>query len=156
MYNVIKSDDLIFPFGLCIDNKCHIFVSDFHPHCRYQVMIEMEELMTVVGRTNERGEDDGPTGCLDSQVRIASRGEVIYIAEHPLELQGSIRIFHTLEGLIHFQGIWNKIADVFGMISKREMRQQPFEENENRKVRALSTVLAELDKHLQQLEAIDY
>ena len=40
------------------------------------------------------------------------------------------------------------------MISKREMRQQPFEENENRKVGALSTVLAELYEPCNNLEQL--
>ena len=48
VHDVIESDNLKFPFGLWIDGKSHIFVSDFYSHCIYQVMIEREKLMTVV------------------------------------------------------------------------------------------------------------
>ena len=50
---------------------------------------------------------------------IAVRGSVIYVAEHPREYQGAVRVMYSLQGLVSFQTIWRGIAYSMGLISKR-------------------------------------
>ena len=60
-----------------------------------------------------------------SPAGLASRGSSVYIAEHPVDHQGSIRVFQHLHGLKEFQIIWHEVSRSFGMVSKKEKWQNP-------------------------------
>ena len=124
-----------------------------HTDCVLQVSTETEEILPVIREIAEKGQD-GPSGKLNSPVGIASCGNAIYIAEHPTDIQGLIRIYHSLEGLIRFQQICNKVSKAFGMISKREFRQQSKEENERTKVRKLFEAVPELEEPCRDLKGL--
>ena len=84
-------------------------------------------------------------------------GQAIKIADHPTNIQGLIRIYHSLislKGLIRFQRIWNKVSKTFGMISKREFRKQCKEENERTKVRKLFEAVPKLEKPCGDLKGL--
>ena len=79
----------------------------------------IKEILPVIREIGEKAQDDGPSGKLNGPVSIASCGNAIQIAKHPTDIQGLIRIYHSLEGLIRFQQIWNKVSKTFGMILKK-------------------------------------
>ena len=84
------------------------------------------ELNVIVGKHNPAF-DDGPTqsGVLHSSVGIACRESSVYIAEHPTDLQGFIRLFQYLAGLKEVQSIWHLVSKVSGMVSgKRDVQIQ--------------------------------
>ena len=58
------------------------------------------ELNVIVGQYNP-GTDNGPTQSrlLHSSVGIACRGSSLYIVEHPIHRQGSMRLFQYSAGL---------------------------------------------------------
>ena len=75
----------------------------------------------------------------------------MYIAEHPKEFQGAIRVYHSLTGLILYQTIWFKISRVFGQLSKLEIRNNSKEVNEQLKVRNLQDAFPEMEDPCQKL-----
>ena len=77
----------------------------------------------VIGVYDDAGEEDGPieVAKLSHPSGIAVRGSVIYIAEHPREYQGEVRVMYSLKGLVSFQTIWRHIAYSMGVISKRSI-----------------------------------
>ena len=55
--------------------------------------------------------EDGPIKIAKlSHYHTAVRGSVIYIAEHPREYQGAVRVMYSLKGLVSFQAVWRGIA----------------------------------------------
>ena len=81
MVLTIQSTNLKFPFGVCCDTEADIFASDIHTNCVLQVSTKTEEILPVIGEIAEKGQDDGPSGKLNSPMGIASCGNAIYIAE---------------------------------------------------------------------------
>ena len=67
----------------------------------------------------------GPSdkATLSHPAGISSRGDVIYIVEHPPNYQGAILMYYSLHGLINFQSSWNGIASSRGLVSRRIVRQ---------------------------------
>ena len=78
------------------------------------------ELNVIVGEHDNPGFDDGPTqsGIIHSPVGIACRESSVYIAEHPIDDQGSIfiRLFQYLAGIKEFQSIWHLVSKAFGKL----------------------------------------
>ena len=70
------------------------------------------EFNVIVGQYNNPGFDDEPTQSrlLHSPVEIACGGSSVYIAEHPTDHQGSIRLFQYLAGLKEFQSMWHLVS----------------------------------------------
>ena len=99
----------------------YIYVADYAKHCVYQLDIANKTFRPVVGSYDTEGQEDGPSdkATLSHPAGIVSRGDVIYIAEHPPNYQGAIRIYYSLDGLINFQSSWNGIASSMGLVSRR-------------------------------------
>ena len=75
----------------------------------------------------DEGEEDDPLehAKLSYPSGFASRGSVIYTGEHARELQGAIRLVYSLKILGNFQEIWQGIAFSMGLISKRNIANDP-------------------------------
>ena len=80
----------------------------------------------MVGSYDTEGQEDDPSdkATLSHPAGIASRGDVIYIAEHPPNYQGAILMYYSLDGLINFQSSWNVIASSMGLVSRRMLLQR--------------------------------
>ena len=59
----------------------------------------------ALGIQDDPGQNDGPSESakLCYPAGLAARGARLYIAEHPSEIQGAIRMARSLQGLIRFQ-----------------------------------------------------
>ena len=91
-----------------------MFVIDNERHCFFNLDVEAGSMAPVIGVYDYAGEEDGPIeiASLSYPSSIAVRGSVIYIAEHPREYQGAVRVMYSLEveGLVSFQTVWRGIA----------------------------------------------
>ena len=131
------------PFGVVAadnslkDDSKRPLVSDFKSHFVMEIDEDRLELNVIVGQYDNPGFDNGPrqSGLLHSPVGIACRGSFVYIAEHPTDRQGSIRLFQYLAGLREFQSIWHLVSKAFGMISKRGRWTDPEESNEKKNIK---------------------
>ena len=124
-YSIHNTDFSIgFPFGICEDTN-GICVADYAKHCVYHLDIANETFRPVIGSYDTEGQEDGPSdkAILSHPACIASRGDAIYIVEHPPNYQGAIRMYYSLVGLINFQSSWNSIASSVGLVSRRMVRQ---------------------------------
>ena len=63
-----------------------------------------------------------------------SKKQSIYVAEHPDDHQGSVRVVQYLEGLKRFQVIWNLVTKAFGMVSRKETWIDPNQAKEKKKI----------------------
>ena len=111
-----------FPFDICESNGS-VFVTDNERHCVFNLGVEARSMVPVMSVYDDAGEEDGPIEIakLSHPSGIAVRGSVIYIAEHPREYQGAVRVMYSFEGLVSFQTIWRRIAYSMGLISKRSI-----------------------------------
>ena len=73
-------------------------------------------------------------GLLNCPVGLSSRGTSIYVAEHPDDHQGSVRIVQYLEGLKRCQVIWNLVSKAFGMVSRKETWIDPNQAKKRKKI----------------------
>ena len=107
-----------FPFDICELNGS-VFVTDNERHCVFNLDVEAGSMAPVIGMY-DAGED-GPIEIakLSHPSGIAVRVSVIYVAEHPREYQGAVRVMYSLQGLVSFQTIWRGKAYSMGLISKR-------------------------------------
>ena len=71
--------------------------------------------------------DDGPTQCAFLNYSVGMTCKDIYIAEHPTDHQGSVRVCQYLMGLKDFQLIWHEVGRPFGMVSGKERWKSPEE-----------------------------
>ena len=112
--------DFKFPFDICESNGS-VFVTDNERHCVFNLDVEAGSMAPVIGVYDDAGEEDGPIEIakLSHPCGTVVRGSVIYIAEHPRECQGAVRVMYSLKGLVSFQTIWRGIAYAMGLISKR-------------------------------------
>ena len=112
-----------FQFGSCKATN-GIYVADYAKHCVYQLDIANKTFRPVIGSYDTEGQEDGPSdkATLSLSAGIASR-DVIYIAEHPPNYHGAIRMHYFLDGLINFRSSWNGIASSMGLVSRRMVRQ---------------------------------
>ena len=81
--------------------------------------VEAGSMAPVIGLYDDAGKEDGPLEIakLSRPSGIAVRGSVIYIAEHPRECQGAVRVMYSLKGLV----IWRGLAYSMELISKRSI-----------------------------------
>ena len=105
-----------FPFDICESNG-HIFVSDNERHCVFELDLISRSMTLVFGVYDDEGEEDGPVeyAKLSYPSGLASKGSVIYIGEHPREIQGVIRLVYSLKGLGNFQEIWARDRIFYGL-----------------------------------------
>ena len=82
-----------FLIGIC-EATNGICVGDYAKHCVYQLDIANKIFRPVIGSYDSEGQEDGPSdkATLSHPAGIASRGDAIYIAEHPPNYQGAIQI----------------------------------------------------------------
>ena len=88
------------PFGLCeLGDKTVCY--DLGSHCLYELNVGTRDLSVIAGKLDDDGTDDGPveTATFSSPSGLASKGEVLYIAEHPLKQQGAVRLCICCQGL---------------------------------------------------------
>ena len=152
-YNCSISDpSMKFPFGLC-DTSNLILLSDPKAHCLFKVDINCRTVISLVGEEENECRNDGPleTAKLSSPTGVACRSDAVYIAEHPKEFQGAVRVCHSLTDLILYQTIWFEISRVFSQLSKREIRNNSKEVNEQLKVRNLQDAFPEMEDPCQKL-----
>ena len=102
-----------------------IYIADYAKRCVYQLDIANKTFRPVIGSYDTEGQEDGPSdkATLFDPAGIASRGDVIYTAEHPPNYQGAIRMYYSSDGLINFQLSWNGIASSVGLVSRPMVRQ---------------------------------
>ena len=91
-----------FPFGLC-DVDGEVRFSDHVRHSIYKI-----NFFLALGIEDDPGQNDGPSESakLFYPAGLAARGACLYIAEHPSEIQGAIRMACSLQRLIRFQSKW--------------------------------------------------
>ena len=113
-----------FLFGIC-EATNGLCVGDYAKHCVYQLDIANKTFRPVIRSYNTEGQEDGPSdkATLSHPAGIASRGDVIYIAEYPPNYQGAKRMYYSLDGLINFLSSWNGITSSMGVVSRRIVRQ---------------------------------
>ena len=54
--------------------------------------VDTRDVSVIAGKLDDDGTDDGPVETATFSSGLASRGEVLYIAEHPLNQQGAVRL----------------------------------------------------------------
>ena len=69
-------------------------------------------MAVILGHLNDPDQTDGPSNSakLCSPAGVAARGACLYVAEHPSEFQGAIRMASSLKGLVRFQSTWHDIS----------------------------------------------
>ena len=104
-----------------------LIISDHTSHVLVEICKDSLTANVISGHLDRKGFDDGPqlSSHLTSPAGLASRGSSVYIAEHPVDHQGSIRVFQHLHGLKESQIIWHEVSRSFGMASKKEKWQNP-------------------------------
>ena len=87
-------------FGLC-ELRDKIVCSDLGSHCLYDLNVDTRDVSVIAGKLDDDGIDDGPveTATFSSPSSLASKGEVLYIAEHHLKQQGAVRLCICCQGL---------------------------------------------------------
>ena len=96
-----------FPFGLCeVDGEVHF--SDHVRHSIYNINFSEQSVSLALGIDDDPRHNNGPSESakLCYPAGLAARGACLYIAEHPSEIQGAIRMASSLQGLIRFQSTW--------------------------------------------------
>ena len=114
-----SASSIKFPFGLCeVDGEVHF--SDHLRHSIYKIKFSEQSVSLALGIEDDPGQNDGPSESakLCYPAGLAARGACLYIAEHPSEIQGAIRMAYSLEGLVRFQSTWREIAEGMGLVSK--------------------------------------
>ena len=143
-----------FPFGLCeVDGEVHF--SDHLGHTVYKINFSEKSVCLALGKDDDPGQDDGPreSAKLCYPAGLAARGSCLYVAEHPSDIQGAIRMACSLQGLIRFQSTWREIAEGMGLVSKRVRSSDP-EFAAKVRERTLAESLPELETAAQRLENI--
>ena len=120
-----------------LDNKkTRLLVSDYKSHSIIEIDEDDLTSNVIAGQYNTSGFEDGPLEIarLNCPVGLACRGTSVYVAEHPDDHQGSVRIVQYLEGLKRFQVIWNLVSKAFGMVSRKETWIDPNQAEEKKKI----------------------
>jgi len=102
-------------------------VSDHLRHSIYKINFSEQSVCLALGMDDDPGQNDGPkeSARLCYPAGLAARGTCLYIAEHPSDIQGAIRMACSLQGLIRFQSTWREIAEGMGLVSKRVRSSHP-------------------------------
>ena len=96
----------IFFTAICSKDQS-IIISDHKNHWLYEYNTDAKALAILLGDPGKYGYEDGPPekGKLVSPVGLCFRGWTLYIAENPLDFQGSIRVYSKLTDLIYFKQV---------------------------------------------------
>ena len=115
-----------FPFGLC-EMDGEIYFSDHLKHCIFKINFSEQSAAVILGHLNDPDQTDGPSNSakLCFPAGVAARGACLYVAEHPSEFQGAIRMASSLKGLVQFQSTWHDIAESMGLVSERARSSDP-------------------------------
>ena len=72
-----------------IENSSPSGLCELRSHCLYELNVDTRDVSVIAGKLD----DDGPveTTTFSSPSGLASRREVLYITEHPLNQQGAVR-----------------------------------------------------------------
>ena len=111
-FSLDSASGIKFPFGLCeVDGEVHF--SDHLRHSIYKINFSEQSVSLARGIEDDHGQNDGPSESakLCYPAGLAARGARLYIAEHPSEIKGDIRMACFLLGLIRFQSTWREIAE---------------------------------------------
>ena len=143
-----------FPFGLCeVDGEVHF--SGHLRHSIYKINFSEQSVSLALGLEDDPGQSDGPSESakLCYPAGLTARGACLYIAEHPSEIQGAIRMACSIEGLVRFQSTWREIAEGMELVSKRVKSSDP---DYAAKVRGRTLVssLPELRTAAERLESL--
>ena len=143
-----------FPFGLCeVDGEVHF--SDHLRHSNYKVNFSEQLVCLTLGVDDDPEQNDSPkvSAKLCYPAGLAASGTCLYIAEHPSDIQGAIRMACFLQGLVRFQSMWREIAEGMGLVSKRVRSSDPDYATKVRE-RTLVASLPELRTAVQRLESL--
>ena len=142
-----------FPFGLCeVDGE--VLFSGHLRHSIYKVNFSEQSVSLALGIEDDPWQNDGPSKSakLCYPASLAPKGACLYIAEHPSEIQGAIRMAFSLQGLIRFQSTSREIAEGMGLVSKRVRSSDPDYAAKVRE-RTLASSLPELRTAVERLES---
>ena len=98
-FNLDSASGIKFPFGLCeVDGEVHF--SDHLRHSIYKINFSEQSVSLALGIQDDPGQNDGPSESakLCYPAGLAARGARLYIAEHPSEIKGDIRMACFLQG----------------------------------------------------------
>ena len=107
-----------FPFGLCeVDGEVHF--SDHLRHYIYKINFSEQSVSLALGIEDDPGQTDGPIESvkLCYPAGLAARGACLYIAEHPSEIQGAIRMACSLQGLKAFTRLLSMVQIICAITS---------------------------------------
>ena len=109
----------------------------------------------TLGIEDDPGQNDGPSESakLCYPAGLTARGACLYIAEHPSEIQGAIRMACSIEGLVGFQSKWREIAEGMELVSKRVRSSDPYYAAKVRE-RTLVSSLPELRTAAERLKSL--
>ena len=115
-----------FPFGLC-EMDGEIYFSDHLKHCIFKINFSEQLVALILGHINDPDQTDGPSNSakLCFPAGVTAGGACLYVAEHPSEFQGAIRMACSLKGLVRFQVTWHDIAESMGLVSERTRSSDP-------------------------------
>ena len=87
----------------------------------------LQSVSLALGIEDDPGQNDGPSESakLCYPAGLTARGACLYIAEDPSEIQGTIRMACSIEGLARFQSTWREIAEGMRLVSKRVRSSDP-------------------------------
>ena len=125
-FSLDSASGIKFPFGLCeVDDEVNF--SDYLRHSIYTINFSKQSVSLALGIKDNPMQNDGPSkyAKLCYPAGLAARGACLYIAEHPSEIQGAIRMACSLQGLIRFQSTWREIAEGMALVSKRVRSSDP-------------------------------
>ena len=99
-----------FPFGLC-EMDGEVYFSNHLKHSIFKISFSEQSVALILGHINDSDQTDGPSNsaklCFPAGVTV--RGACLYVAEHPSEFQGAIRM-----ACFRFQSTWHDIAESMG------------------------------------------
>ena len=153
-FSLDSASGIKFPFGLCeVNDEVHF--SDYLRHSIYKMNFSEQSVSLALGIEDDPGQNDGPSESekLCYPAGLAARDACLYIAEHPSEIQGAIRMACSLQGLIRFQSTWREIAEGMGLVSKRVRSSYPDYAAKVRE-RTLVSSLPELRTAAERLESL--
>ena len=76
--------------------------------------VDTREVSVIAGKLDDDGTDEGPVETATFSSGLASRGEVLYIAEYPLNQQAAVRL------CIHCQGLQTSRLSGMGFLVQWE------------------------------------
>ena len=153
-FSLDSASGIKFPFGLCeVDGEVHF--SDHLRHSIYKINFSEQSVSLARGIEDDHGQNDGPSESakLCYPAGLAARGARLYIAEHPSEIKGDIRMACFLQGLIRFQLHVARNCGGMGLVPERVRSSDPDYAAKVRE-RTLVSSLPELRTAAERLESL--